>query len=105
MEIIEKEHCEKVNIIAHSKGGLDSRYAISKLGMDEYVASLVMINTPNAGCEFADYLLEKAPVSLKNKLASFYNTTLKKLGDNSPDFIGAVNDLTSVRVKELNKIN
>lgn len=31
--IIEKTGCEKINIIAHSKGGLDCRYAISKLGM------------------------------------------------------------------------
>ncbi len=38
---------KKVNIIAHSKGGLDSRYAISHLGMDKYVATLTTINTPH----------------------------------------------------------
>ena len=31
-EILKKEKCDKVNIIAHSKGGLDSRYLISSLG-------------------------------------------------------------------------
>ncbi|MBL4635553.1 MAG: alpha/beta fold hydrolase, partial [Kofleriaceae bacterium] len=32
---------DKVNIIAHSMGGLDSRYAISELGYDDRVAALV----------------------------------------------------------------
>ena len=31
-QIIQETGCEKVNIIAHSKGGLDSRYAISVCG-------------------------------------------------------------------------
>ncbi len=58
-QILKETGCGKVNIIAHSKGGLDSRYAISKLGMAPYVASLTTINTPHRGCEFADYLLGK----------------------------------------------
>ena len=102
-EIVEKTKCEKVNIIAHSKGGLDSRYAISNLGMDKYVASLSMINTPNHGCVFAEYLLNKVPEGMKNKIASGYNFALKKLGDKEPDFISGVSDLTSSRVEELNK--
>lgn len=102
-EIVKETNCEKVNIIAHSKGGLDARYAISNLGMDKYVASLSMINTPNHGCVFADYLLEKTPQKFKNKLADSYNFALKKLGDINPDFIAGVTDLTSRRVEELNK--
>ena len=102
-EIVEKTGCEKVNIIAHSKGGLDSRYAISNLGMDKYVASLSMINTPNHGCVFAEYLLNKVPEGMKNKIASGYNFSLKKLGDKDPDFIAGVSDLTFSRVEELNK--
>ena len=56
LEILEETGAGKVNIIAHSKGGLDSRYVISKLGMAPFVASLTTINTPHRGCEFADYL-------------------------------------------------
>ena len=92
--VLDKTGAEKVNIIAHSKGGLDSRYAISKLGMDECVASLTTINTPHRGCEFADYLLKKVPESQKNAIAKAYNTTAEKLGDDNPDFLAAVNDLT-----------
>lgn len=56
-EVIAETGAEKVNIIAHSKGGLDSRYAISHLGMDKYVATLTTINTPHYGCKFVDMLL------------------------------------------------
>ena len=63
-DIVSSTGCGKVNIIAHSKGGLDCRYAISELGISKYVASLTMINTPNRGCEFADYLLSKVPQAL-----------------------------------------
>ncbi|PTB78011.1 alpha/beta-hydrolase [Trichoderma longibrachiatum ATCC 18648] len=48
-----------VNIIAHSMGGLDARYMISRLrprGIK--VASLVTIATPHRGSPFADYLVE-----------------------------------------------
>lgn len=102
-KITKETGCEKVNIIAHSKGGLDARYAISNLGMDKYVASLSTINTPNHGCIFADYLFNKAPDGFKEKLASAYNFTLKKLGDKDPDFIAGVFDLTSGEVEKLNK--
>lgn len=44
--IVEETGCGKVNIIAHSKGGLDSRAAIAHWGMAPYVATLTTINTP-----------------------------------------------------------
>lgn len=102
-EIIEQTGSRKVNIIAHSKGGLDSRYAVSVLGMAEYVASLTTINTPHRGCIFADYLLEKIPQAAKDKVADSYNAALRKLGDENPDFIAAVTDLTASACKSFNR--
>lgn len=102
-EITEESGKEKVNIIAHSKGGLDSRYAISLLGADKYVASLTTVNTPHRGCQFADFLLNLAPKSLKDSVSDKYNRTLKKLGDHNPDFISAVSDLTAESCAEFNK--
>ncbi|MBR4832076.1 MAG: triacylglycerol lipase [Butyrivibrio sp.] len=93
-EIKAQTGCEKVNVIAHSKGGLDMRYAISKCGAYEDVASLTTINTPHRGCEFADFLLEKIPEAQQRTVASAYNAGAAKLGDVNPDFIGAVTDLT-----------
>jgi len=44
----------KVNILAHSMGGLDARYAISKLGLADRVASLTTVATPHRGTPLAD---------------------------------------------------
>ena len=101
--IIEKTGCEKVNIIAHSKGGLDCRYALSEFGMEDYVASLTTVNTPHRGCIFADNLLNLAPEKLKKIVSKAYNTTLKQLGDENPDFMAAVNDLTASSWEKLNE--
>ncbi len=47
----------RVNIIAHSMGGLDARYAISRLGYGARVASLTTISTPHHGSMLADAAL------------------------------------------------
>ena len=101
-EILEQTGAEKVNIIAHSKGGLDCRYAVSKLGMAPYVASLTTVNTPHRGCEFADYLLTKIPQGVQDKVASTYNAAMRKLGDEHPDFLAAVDDLTASSCQSFN---
>ena len=102
-EIVEKTGCERVNIIAHSKGGLDSRCAISLEGMGPYVASLTTINTPHRGCEFADFLLSKIPKAQQQMVARTYNAAAAKLGDVDPDFLAAVYDLTHAKCMERNE--
>lgn len=103
LKIIHDTGCEKVNIIAHSKGGLDARYAISCLGLNKYVASLTTINTPHRGCKFVDYLLDKLPKSFINYVHKKYNAVFTKLGDKDPDFLSGVNDLRATRCKEFNE--
>nr|HID59878.1 hypothetical protein [Desulfobacterales bacterium] len=51
---------EKVNIIAHSMGGLDARHMIVDLGMESRVASLITVGTPHHGTSFADWGIKKA---------------------------------------------
>lgn len=102
-QIVSETGCEKVNIIAHSKGGLDCRYAVSHCGADAYTASLTTINTPHRGCRFADYLLEKIPEGVKNSIAKSYNAALRKAGDDNPDFLAAVTDLTDKNCSMLNQ--
>lgn len=101
---MKKKKCGKVNIIAHSKGGLDCRYALAELGVNNLVASLTTVNTPHRGCEFADYLLDNINSGLKNTIADTYNAALKKLGDENPDFLSAVKDLTASSCEEFNKL-
>ena len=102
-QIVSETGCEKVNIIAHCKGGLDCRYAVSHCGADAYTASLTTINTPHRGCRFADYLLEKIPEGVKNSIAKSYNAALRKAGDDNPDFLAAVTDLTDKNCSMLNQ--
>ena len=44
----------RVNVIAHSMGGLDARYAIARLGLADRVASLITVGTPHHGTPVAD---------------------------------------------------
>ncbi|HLA36910.1 MAG TPA: hypothetical protein VJZ02_00410, partial [Candidatus Brocadiales bacterium] len=46
---LKKTRASKVNIIAHSMGGLDARYMIAKLDMEDRVASLSTVVTPHRG--------------------------------------------------------
>ena len=95
LQIVRETGCEKVNIIGHSKGGLDARAALQLPGIAEHVASLTTVSTPHRGCEFADYLLSKVSPAKQQAIARMYNSALQKLGDPNPDFLGAVRDLTA----------
>lgn len=46
---------DRVVIFAHSMGGVDARYMISKLGMAHRVAALVTLSTPHRGSSYADW--------------------------------------------------
>ncbi|MFO0576701.1 MAG: triacylglycerol lipase [Polyangia bacterium] len=51
----------KVNVIAHSQGGLDSRYAVSSLGYGDRIGALITVGTPHAGTPVADVALGLVP--------------------------------------------
>lgn len=103
LKILEETGAEKVNIIAHSKGGLDSRYMISKLGMADHVASLTTMNTPHRGCIFAGHVLKTLPKKVLGQMESKYNKIFHKLGDTTPDFRGGVDDLTADACRKFNE--
>ena len=59
-QITTKAAGKPVNIIAHSMGGLDSRYLISCLKPSEFaVKSLTTIGTPHRGSAFADFVFRE----------------------------------------------
>ena len=101
--IIRENGYEKLNVIAHSKGGLDMRTALAKTSVAPYIASLTTVNTPHRGCEFADYLLNKIPEAQQQAVANTYNSAAAKLGDPNPDFMAAVTDLTSAACSRRNE--
>ncbi|MBR6426818.1 MAG: hypothetical protein IKS28_03220 [Clostridia bacterium] len=83
-DILEKTGADKVNIIAHSKGGLDSKYMIERLGMQGSVASLTTLCTPHGGSPIASGIL-KAPEWLLKIIAFFLNLFFRIAGDRYPD--------------------
>ncbi len=53
-DFIRELDAAQVNVIAHSMGGIDARYAISRLDLADRVASLVTIGTPHRGTPLAE---------------------------------------------------
>lgn len=89
---------EPVHVIAHSMGGLDARYMVSRLGMAERVLTLTTVGTPHRGSPFADWgvrRLERVMRPLLNYLAlpadAFYDLTTtrcREFNEQVPDAPG-----------------
>jgi triacylglycerol lipase len=93
-DVCEKYSFEKVNVVAHSMGGLDMRFALSKLDIDDKVASLTTIATPHRGSYLADLVL-KTPEIVTERISEIVDW----FGDNvypseKSDAIGSVEQLT-----------
>jgi triacylglycerol lipase len=78
---------ERCNIIAHSMGGLDARYALAVLGLSDRIASLTTIGTPHRGTPLADLGI------------SLFGGALGRLG--VP--LDAFRDLTTQRMEAFNQ--
>lgn len=96
--------CEKVNIIAHSKGGLDSRFLISSLNYAEKIASLTTISTPHHGSEIVDYIFENkstySPISKR-----IISLIVRLYGDKSPEPYKIIAELTTKSLIDFNLRN
>jgi len=93
LEILKETGAEKVNIIAHSKGGLDSRSAICFEGMDQYVSSLTAIS-----CLTKDYCEDFNKKALDSPFV-YYSSVWARMRGSSfklltpPHFVQLVSDL------------
>ncbi len=54
VQFLEEIDERRIIIIGHSMGGLDARYALSKLGANAHVSALVTVGTPHHGSVLAD---------------------------------------------------
>ena len=100
LEILGEANSEKINIIAHSKGGLDSKYMISELGMSERIASLTTLCTPHKGSPIASKIW-KLPMWLKKYLAFFINGFYRVIGDKNPDALKVCEELQANDKKDI----
>ena len=101
--ILAEEDCAKVNIIAHSKGGLEARYLISTLGLDSVVASLTTIATPHYGSRAVAHWLKytRALTAAGARLERFWH----HLGDSDPQVVPVLQELTPEAMTHFNARN
>lgn len=103
-QILDETGAEKVNIIAHSKGGLEARMAASSLGMGDRIASITTIGTPHRGSKTVDRLL-KAPHSLFNIASFAVNNWVGLIGDTNPNFYAVCRDFSTEYAEQFNREN
>ena len=82
----------KVNIIAHSMGGLDARHAITGLGLGPRVASLTTVATPHRGSTLCDVSTALVP-------NAFATSSIAFLGSIGIDIRGAF-ELTTTNIQQ-----
>ncbi|MDE6557490.1 MAG: hypothetical protein K2K39_00125 [Clostridia bacterium] len=99
-KILAEEHAEKVNLIAHSKGGLDSICMIKQNGMEDKVASLTTISTPHLGSPIASYILN-CPEWILKFISSNIDLCYSILGDKNPNSLEVCRQLQQREKAEL----
>ena len=100
---LEKSGAEKVNIIAHSKGGLEARLLASN-GYADRIASISTINTPHNGSLTVDRLM-RLPKPLIKFAAKLTDLWMKLLGDSSPDAYSCFETFTTAAAERFNAEN
>lgn len=103
-EILAETGCGKVNIIAHSKGGLDARMAASSLGCGGKIASITTVATPHRGSAVIDRLF-RAPRSIWSAAAFAVNNWIRLVGDKKPDFFRLCQGFTTEAMERFNAEN
>lgn len=68
----------RIDLIAHSLGGLDARYALTHLGLAHRVRSLVTVGTPHHGTPLADLAL-RGPLDWARRIISALGMPLEAL--------------------------
>lgn len=101
-QVISHTGATKVNIIAHSKGGLDSRYLASIPDVSHRIASITTISTPHHGSKTMDFIM-KFPSFLIKFIGLFINGISKLAGDNNPDFYETCLQLTTKHMDDFNE--
>jgi triacylglycerol lipase len=102
-QILAATGSERINIIAHSKGGLDARYLAASLGCASSIASITTLSTPHAGVRTMDALMHLSV--LLRIVAVPFNVLLRLWGEERSDFYGVCAQLPSSVMRRFNEEN
>ncbi len=103
-KILAETGAEKVNIIAHSKGGVEARYLISTMGMGGKIASVTTISTCHNGSRTMDKLM-KIPRPLLKMGSKIFDFFQRIGGDKNPDTYRCLEQLTTAFMDGFNAEN
>lgn len=103
-ELIQKYKIEKFNVIAHSKGGLEIRYAICNLKIENYIASVTTINTPHNGSKTIDKIM-KLPKFLIKFFSKITDLWFRICGDKNPNTYQALLSFQTQKARDFNLKN
>jgi len=103
--ILRETGAEKVNVIAHSKGGLETRYLISVLGYGGKIASLTTISTPHSGSRALSRIMKlpkplTALIFIGAKITDLFHLIS---GDKKPDTWTCIRQLTREYLEEFGR--
>ena len=99
--ILDETGADRVNIIAHSRGGIEARYMISSLGMAPYVASLTTVSTPHHGSRTVD-VFTGMPTPFRRMVAGPVNAWFWLIGDRRPDFYSSIESMSTDFMTQFN---
>lgn len=92
--VLEDTNSDRLLIVAHSMGGLDARYLISKMNWHEAIDVLVTVSTPHRGSSIAQFILDQ-PESVREWLVDMADWVGSNiLDDSSANIRQALTELT-----------
>lgn len=102
--VLAETGAEKVNLLAHSKGGLEARMAASSLGCGGKIASITTIGTPHRGSKTFTVFL-RAPRVFFSIAAIAVNNWIRLVGDKKPDFKRVCEEFSTAHMERFNAEN
>lgn len=103
-KVLKMTGSSKINVIAHSMGGISLRHAIHTMDLEGTVSSLTTVSSPHHGTSLADMAIETPKTALK----TFINIS-DKLGNAiypriQSDILGALHQLTPGYMAGFNRV-
>lgn len=98
--ILEETGARKINIVAHSQGGLDGRIFISGMGHGEDVAVLAMIATPNQGVILGDMVLGTVRGISREVIASIFDFFANLVDGSDSDIEAALSQISVQHMRD-----
>ena len=102
--VLAETGAQKINLIAHSKGGLEARMAASSLGYGGKIASITAVGTPHRGSKTFSIFL-RAPRVFFSIAAFAVNNWIRLVGDKKPDFQRVCEEFSTAHMERFNAEN